>query len=55
MLIVEAVSDDQNQIPAAFGSFSMNDESSAQRCEQAKKFVHLAGCRLREKAENNPG
>ena len=54
MLIVEAVSDDQNQIPAVWGGFSMNGESGAQRNEQAEKLVHLAGHRLRERAENNP-
>jgi hypothetical protein len=54
MLIVEAVSDDQNQIPAVWSGFSMNGESGAQHNEKAKKLVHLAGHRLRERAENNP-
>ena len=54
MLIVEAVSNDQDQIPALYGRFSSCRESGAQRDDQAKQFVHVAGHRLREKAENNP-
>ena len=43
MLIVESVSNDQNQIAAACGGFSMNAQSGGQRDDQAKKFVHVAG------------
>jgi len=54
MLIVEAVSNDQDQSPALCGGFSSCRESGAQRDDQAKKFVHVAWHRLRERAENNP-